>query len=163
MSRSTFAAAHGRKSIVIAALVLGFVAAVAGGSIALATEASHPRKPAPASSATTHWPTNAKGQTYGSAAYATSPENEPDLILAGATNGETGYVLRTDLEEPAPKSPEEALARQAAEAGKSRVIPVYKSDGVTQIGVFVIQPGSGVEVGAGSGDELPAGPTRSEP
>jgi hypothetical protein len=89
-----------------------------------------------------HYPKNAQGLTYGSQLYATLERGEPDLILATATNGKDGYVLRTDLEGPMPGSPQEALSQQAAQAGKDRVIPVYQSDGTTQIGVFVIQAGS---------------------
>ncbi len=85
---------------------------------------------------TSKWPTNARGLTYGPGPNALSPQDEPDLVLATATNGKDGYVLATDLEGPTPSSPEEALAWQAARAGKAWVIPVYQSDGITQIGVF---------------------------
>lgn len=87
------------------------------------------------------YPKNAQGLTYGSDLYAKSPQDAPDLVLAMATNSEEGYVLRTDLEEPMPTSPQEALAQQAARAGKDRVIPVYESDGITQIGVFMVGGG----------------------
>ncbi len=52
--------------------------------------------------------------------------------------------LRTDLEGPQPKTPEEALRKQAEQAGRTRVIPVYKSDGTTKIGVFVLEPAPSV-------------------
>jgi len=128
-----------RKGVaLIAALVIGLVVGIAGGSIAFASTSNHsttvPSVPPVAR--------NAQGLTYGSALNARSPEEEPDLVQAEATSGEIGYVLRTDLEEPTPKSPQEALARQASEAGKTRVIPVCESDGVTKIGVFVVQVGS---------------------
>lgn len=86
----------------------------------------------------TDWPVNAGGQTYGSAAAAKSPADEPDLILVYATNGKLGYSLRTDLEGDTPSTPEEALAEQAARAGKGVTVPVYLSDGKTQIGEFDI-------------------------
>ena len=54
--------------------------------------------------------------------------------------------MRTDLEEPTPSSPEEALAQQAAQAGKDRVIPVYELDGTTKIGVFIISSSGMTEV-----------------
>jgi hypothetical protein len=86
------------------------------------------------------WPVNARGQTYGSN-IDVGPENEPDLILVEATNGKTGYSLKTDLDGPMPKTPEEALAWQEARKGQPpREIPVYLSDGVTKIGVFLIGP-----------------------
>ena len=90
---------------------------------------------------TTDWPRNESGLTYGSAAEAQSPDDEPDLILAYATNGELGYVKRTDLVPPSPSSPEEALARQEAMGDGTEEIPVYEVDGVTQIGVFIIHYG----------------------
>jgi hypothetical protein len=102
----------------------------------------------PTGSATTDWLTNANGLSYGSSALATSYADEPDLILAVATNGKTGYCLRTDLEKPA-KTLEEA-ALQVAQGGKSRVIPVYEVDGITQIGVFVVGPGGAAHVGTWS-------------
>jgi hypothetical protein len=92
-----------------------------------------------------HWPVNAKGQSYGSE--GDSPI-APDLILATATNGRTGYVLRKDLEDAdgttAMKSfhsPQDALDWQKEHGGKTSYIPVYKADGTTKIGVF--QVGSG--------------------
>ncbi|MBC7292680.1 MAG: hypothetical protein H5T84_01010 [Thermoleophilia bacterium] len=79
---------------------------------------------------------------------ARSPQDEPDLILAEATNGKVGYVLRTELEGQEPGSPQEALAQQAAQAGKNRAIPVYESDGKTVIGVFIVTSGLGTCVPA---------------
>ena len=84
------------------------------------------------------WPTNGSGLTYGSAADAVSPGSEPALILVEATNGMTGYAYRTDLEEPAPSSPAEALRLQKARAGSVRTIRVYLADGRTRIGDFRI-------------------------
>lgn len=93
------------------------------------------------STAVGDWPVNARGQTYGSNASVGPEGNEPDLILVEATNGRTGYVLKTDLNGPMPKTPEEALAWQEARKGQPpREIPVYLSDGVTQIGVFLVGP-----------------------
>lgn len=90
----------------------------------------------------TEWNVNGNGQTYGI-------ENEfgsPDLIAAVATNGRPGYVTRTELDEAtgataarAFKSPEEALAWQEERRGKIFEIPVYESDGVTQIGTFRVE------------------------
>jgi len=87
----------------------------------------------------TKWPRNASGMTYGSGLDAQSPQDEPDLIKVEATNGKVGYSLRTDLEGPEPKTPQEALRIQAARAGTAQEIPVYLSDGITKVGVFVIE------------------------
>ena len=86
----------------------------------------------------TKWPRNASGMTYGSGLDAQSLQDEPDLIKVEATNGKVGYSLRTDLEAPDPSTPEEAVRLQAARAGTSQEIPVYLSDGITKVGVFVI-------------------------
>jgi hypothetical protein len=96
--------------------------------------------PAPIDQIGTEWPKNASGSTYGSAADAKSPQDEPNLIRVTATNGLTGYAWKTDLDGPLPRTPEEALKQQSAQEGKDRVIPVYQSDGMTQIGVFAVSP-----------------------
>lgn len=80
-------------------------------------------------------PVNANGNTYGS-------ENEhgtPDLIAVAATNGQSGYAYARDFAEvegPKPTSPADALAQQEANEGRTLSVPVYESDGTTQIGVF---------------------------
>ncbi|GAA1246273.1 hypothetical protein GCM10009633_19320 [Janibacter melonis] len=79
--------------------------------------------------------TNARGESYGSALWAKSPDDEPDLIRARASNGRIGYVRASEIEEadPSPKSPEEA----AKNDGPLRPsVPVYESDGTTVIGGF---------------------------
>ncbi len=85
------------------------------------------------------WPTNGKGETYGSGMDATSLQHEPDLIEAYATNGKVGYVKRVDLEsEPNPRSPREALRVQERLAGQMRSVPVYGVNGNTKIGWFTV-------------------------
>lgn len=92
------------------------------------------------------YPRNASGQTYGSAARANSPANEPDLILVVADDGKEGYVRKADLDrangmEAAKgfKSPAEALAWQAnARAQGNQVIPVFDMDGKKRIGTFTV-------------------------
>jgi hypothetical protein len=76
--------------------------------------------------------------TYGSGLDAQSSQDEPDLIQVLATNGRIGYALRSDLEGPTPETPQQALLQQAARDERSRLIPVCESDGVTQVGVFMI-------------------------
>jgi photosystem II stability/assembly factor-like uncharacterized protein len=103
----------------------------------------------PVDQATTQWPVNARGQTYGTSALATSPADEPDLVLAVATNGKVGYILRAEAEAvdgSNVRTPEEALAWQAAHGSETHEIPVYEVDGITQIGVFLIGPGEGTQI-----------------
>ncbi|WP_218005592.1 hypothetical protein [Janibacter terrae] len=78
---------------------------------------------------------NARGESYGSGLPALSPEEEPDLIAAVATNGQSGYVRASELEaaDPGVERPADA----ANYKGPNRAsVPVYKSDGVTVIGHF---------------------------
>lgn len=87
----------------------------------------------------TIFPKNKNGQTYGSAADATTPENEPDLIKAWGVDGNLGYVKSSDLYGKRPKTPEEAIAKQNRERKEGdRIIPLYESDGKTIIGSFKI-------------------------
>lgn len=88
---------------------------------------------------------NSAGESFGSAALADAPENEPDLILAMATNGKEGYVRKVELDEAtgasaavAFKSPEEALEWQRTAGQSDRVINVYGEDGKTVIGEFLV-------------------------
>lgn len=115
------------------ALVVGGVLGVLVATVALGVTWDKAGTPGSA----TRWPRNANGLTYGSALNTASSQDEPDLIRVLATNGRTGYVLRSDLE-PSPKSPEDALRQQAAQEGKDEVIPVYESDGIAKIGVFIV-------------------------
>lgn len=78
----------------------------------------------------TEWGVNDRGQTYG----VQNASGTPDLVAAMATNGEEGYVFATELTGPQPANPSEAATFQPT----ARTIPVYESDGVTQIGVFTV-------------------------
>ncbi|CAI9394023.1 hypothetical protein [Microbacterium sp. T2.11-28] len=82
--------------------------------------------------------TNEAGLTYG---YDAGPsEPLPDLVEAIATNGQIGYYYANDLakvlQPPADLDPN-AAADQSPEAV---TIPVYLTDGVTQIGEYPILP-----------------------
>lgn len=94
------------------------------------------------------FPVNAAGQTYGRSGGALDPTQEPDLILAEATNGKVGYVEKEALDEATGAnvaSPEEAIVWQEQQAARGPVeIPVYESDGRTVVGAFQIQPSVGV-------------------
>jgi len=104
--------------------------------------------------------TNLRGQTLGSALDATSPDNEPDLIMAIATNGREGYVLKTELDSvngqtasESFKSPEDALRWQETFGRSDQIIPVYEADGVTKIGEFLVFGGESQERAASLLDE----------
>ncbi len=89
----------------------------------------------------TIYPVNADGLSYGSAMLASTPSQEPDLILAVGTNGKTGYVKYEDLYKDEPKTPEEAIEKQEQmlRAGNTeKMIPLYEKDGKTVIGEFRI-------------------------
>lgn len=93
------------------------------------------------SSHTTPWGMNAAGKTYG----MQNDRGTPDLIAVTATNGEDGYVYRSDLDNAdgttAAKSfhsPQDALDWQKKHLDQMRYIPVYTSDGTTRIGRFCV-------------------------
>jgi len=86
-----------------------------------------------------NYPKNKNGQTYGSAADATSPETEPELISAIGVDGTKGYVLKKDIDGEQPKLPEEAIAIQNSRSPGGRDIPLYDVDGETVIGVFHVE------------------------
>ncbi len=86
--------------------------------------------------------TNLNGDTYG---IDEAPEGRPDLIAVVASNGREGYAYADELDEADGtaavetfRTPEDALAWQAAREGKSFVVPVYLSDGETLIGELVL-------------------------
>jgi hypothetical protein len=84
---------------------------------------------------------NENGETYG----IEGDGGTPDLIaVTGRADDGTfvsGYVRASDMEQPMPTSPEEAIRMQEEYRAKypnGRDIPVYKSDGKTRIGTFTI-------------------------
>lgn len=80
------------------------------------------------------YPVNERGETYGSATQALTPEQDPDLILAYGTKGQEGYVRKTDLNLPVPRTPEEAV--ELSRRNPPRMVPLYSRDGVTVIGEY---------------------------
>jgi hypothetical protein len=124
--------------ITLAALAVKAFAAPAAEQPDAGDASSDARMLVPADPAWNLWPTNERGQTYGTRQETAAGVHEPDLMRVLATNGKTGYSLSTDLAGPVPSSPEEALEWQAERGSEPRTIPVYESDGVTQIGVFDI-------------------------
>lgn len=69
---------------------------------------------------------NANGETFG------SPLNDrvPDLIVARAEGGKIGYIRVSELEFA------RNLWRSTSDPNAVYDIPVYESDGITEIGVF---------------------------
>jgi hypothetical protein len=91
---------------------------------------------------TTPWAINAKGETYGVANEA----GTPNLIAVVTTEGREGYAYAAELAAADGTaaaegftSPEEALEWQESMSGRRVVVPVYLSDGTTRIGDFVIE------------------------
>jgi hypothetical protein len=115
----------------LAALALG--GAALAGAFDSDSSAPWPEPPLPAESV---YPTNAAGQTYGGEKPLVKA---PDLVAVVATNGKHGYCLNSQLNgrPNPPKTPEEAKA-MSDRGLRGYTIPVYESDGVTQIGVFQI-------------------------
>ncbi|MFK0003082.1 hypothetical protein [Paenarthrobacter sp. NPDC090522] len=79
----------------------------------------------------TEWKVNAKGETYG---VEVPGRGAPDLIAVIATNGAAGYAYTNQMKGTDPASPEEAAKNLPK---PQREIPVYLSDGTTQVGVFM--------------------------
>ncbi|PVY27803.1 hypothetical protein [Williamsia muralis] len=79
--------------------------------------------------------TNSKGQSLGSAENARTEDEQPDLIAAYGTQGETGYLKKTDLITKA-VSPAEAVAHSDS---APRTVPLYAADGTTTVGSFTIK------------------------
>ena len=155
-SARAFFAARGAIAVAVAAIIVVVVAATMGGaSIAKGNDATSVQ--VAAQSTTTGWPVNERGETFGSDIDAKSEADVPDLVAVVATNGKHGYCLNSQFnaEPPSPKTAEEAAAMMHDALCEGRVIPVYTSDGVTQIGVFQIGgPGTTVEMGDEHGNTV---------
>ena len=91
------------------------------------------------------YPTNDAGETYGGG----SDGKQPDLVAAIGDCGRTGYVRGTELDPP-PWVP------GAGSTGR-RVVPLYESDGTTEIDTYTIgaaepQPSTEPPTGPGAAD-----------
>jgi hypothetical protein len=89
-----------------------------------------------------NFPVNAAGETYGSAAGLPLAEL-PDLIEAYGTNGQVGYILKTDFERATGSNignPQQAVAW--GQTSGVQTIPLYAVDGKTVIGSFTVVPTS---------------------
>ncbi len=138
-----------RRRRLVAVIVVGATAATLFAGVTIATESGSHRQDADdlrmtAATDLGHtgspspYPTNANGQTYG----PNHPgAGTPELMLAHAERGENGYAYWSDMMGPLPAQGEYEWFE--ATRGKQREVPLYQSDGVTQVGVFL----------AGNGDE----------
>ena len=72
---------------------------------------------------------NERGQTYGSAQWATTLETLPDLMRVGYANHTEIYVYSAELLNALPKTPEEAQSY----VNNAHTLPVYESDGRTVV------------------------------
>lgn len=98
------------------------------------------------------YPTNASGQTYGS---ARDNSRQPDLVAAIGDCGRTGYIERDALGEQPPWEP-------GAGALGLRSTPVYESDGLTRIDTFTQSPGTTVADGVTDPPAPAGGPDASD-
>jgi hypothetical protein len=89
--------------------------------------------------APTDWGVNDRGESFG----VEKDDASPDLLAAYATNGQQGYIRVAELaaiDGSSVRNPKEAAAwEENHPKGTSAEIPVYESDGVTEIGVFSIE------------------------
>lgn len=90
------------------------------------------------------WATNARGETYG----VMNKNGSPDLVAVVIDGGKLdGYVKASDLAcasgQDVVRSPAEALAWDRASEDRNVSIPVYKSNGTTVIGTFVVDHATG--------------------
>lgn len=83
---------------------------------------------------------NESGQTFGSLKGILDVD-APDLVQAVASDGTEGYVLKTDLMEPLPADPQEAV-RLSEVKRPDRTIPLYDLSGKSTLGWFVVRGNS---------------------
>lgn len=116
------------KRVIIFVASAALAGSIFGGSLAASATGS------------SKFPTTSKGLTYGSAMNV-SMAAAPDLVQAVGDDGTAGYVLKSQLLDPA-SSPAEAVAdEKAAEAGAApEVIPLYDLNG-NVIGTYTMSVG----------------------
>ena len=85
--------------------------------------------------ATSDFPENSRGLTYGSDAEAENLKESPDLVAVVGDNGVGGFVYEEDLAGPEPSSPEEAATAQGE---APRVLTVYDVSGTKVVDTFTL-------------------------
>ncbi|MDN4639754.1 hypothetical protein QCD70_05820 [Agreia sp. PsM10] len=90
-------------------------------------------------SSSSAWARNGNGESYG----VISETGPPDLIAVRNADGATGYIRRTDLERAvgtvvgnSAAGPTDGITDLYADAASGSSLPLYDSDGTTQIGEF---------------------------
>jgi hypothetical protein len=122
-----------------AAIGLLASAAAAVGIVA-ATNANSEPNPPPPPAATSG--INESGQTFGPGGNVDSIDHLPDLILTRASNGNLGYITKSDFLGPALTLEQVRQLPQGTQDGQPsfntgpRTVPVYAADGTTVIGEF---------------------------
>lgn len=147
---------HRRRWVLGGAVTAGAALSVAASAVVIglpgwtALPSTHPSA-SPSYGPVPNWPKNANGQTYG--AQGSSPI-APDLIEVQGEDATgqpvDGYVFSRDLTRaenggPEPTSPAQALKQQQERLKNfpnGQWLPVYKSDGETTIGRFLVGPGN---------------------
>jgi len=82
---------------------------------------------------------NQSGETYGSAMYARTESEMPDLAAAIGDNGVLGYIRLSESMGEMPSSPEEAIAMQNRRSTQAPlVVSLYAEDGITVLDTFTI-------------------------
>jgi len=90
------------------------------------------------------FPVNENGQTYGSIVNCVQLEDFPVLIQAASKTGIEGYVFYSDLYGDQPNTREEAieymenLRKLNSEGIYFKIVPLYKSDGISIIGEYEV-------------------------
>lgn len=129
---------------ITATLVTGTVAVVAlagsffGVSAALAGPLSPEQQAVGSLTEPPEYDVNPAGETFGAASPSVPDEQWPDLVQVVADTGEVGFVRRDDLTGgDSPKTLAEAAAASKV-AEQLRWVPVYASDGKTEVGKFPV-------------------------
>lgn len=131
-----------RRAVVIA-VAAAVAALITVGGVALAgSSGSHRPVPemilsSPLTGSPTPYPTNSAGQTYGGGQEGIA---DPGLQGVVAHRGENGYCWSSDLDGPWPMNLQETGWLTATDS--RREVAVYKADGVTQVGIFIVGGGS---------------------
>lgn len=90
------------------------------------------------------YPRNSKGETYGPESLDEIVGHKPDLTSAVATNGEHGYLRRSEVEAYQALPVEELIA--ISESGEPYILPVYDSEG-NVIGEYKFENGDSPSAG----------------
>ena len=148
---------HRRRRLVVTVAGLGAAAVVLFAGVTIASESgSHARtRTTSGQTSLRTWVTAGRRRPNRSTPTARAPGPNhpgagfPELMAAHASRGENGYMYWEDLMGPVPGPGEEKwfLATQ----GGRREVPLYESDGITQVGVCIAGGGGPVRVESADG------------